>query len=212
MKADPRDAVLLLHGLWMNNIVMSSIAAALTRAEYTPFMLDYRSMRGSLAEHLERIGQRIAALPGSRVHLIGHSMGGVLVLACLTRRPADIRIGRSVLLGAPVSKCQAAQDFAQHAAGRWLLGESIELWRDPPALAVPTGREVGVIAGTHAFGLGPLFVQLPGINDGVVQVEETKVPGLADHIELPVSHTGMLFSADVAQQCVAFLRRGRFQR
>ena len=36
------------------------------------------------------------------------------------------------------------------------------------------------------------------------------VLGLADHLVLPVSHTGMLISATVARQCLAFLRRGRF--
>ena len=210
MKAHEGDAVLLLHGLWMNHFVMSPLAAGLKQAGYLPSLLDYRSMRGTVAEHLQQIEQRMTALPGSRVHLIGHSMGGVLALAWLARQSAQVRIGRTVLLGAPVRKCQAAQDFSQSAVGRWMLGESIELWREPPALAIPPGRDVGAIAGTHAFGLGPLFVHLDGRNDGVVQVEETRIPGLADHIELPVSHTGMLFSADVVQMCVAFLQRGRF--
>lgn len=211
MTAAAREAVLLLHGLWTNHFVMSGIALALTRAGYAPCMLDYRSMRGTLAEHLDRIEERVAALPCARPHLIGHSMGGVLALAWLTRQPAQRPFGRNVLLGAPVSGCRAVEEFARHSAGRWLLGRSLDLWRDPPALAVPPDREIGAIAGTHAFGLGPLFVNLPGISDGVTRVDETRIDGLADHIELPVSHTGMLFSAAVARCCVAFLQHGRFQ-
>jgi hypothetical protein len=60
--------------------------------------------------------------------------------------------------------------------------------------------------------LGQFFVSLDGPNDGVARVEETRLPGMADHLVLPVSHTGMLFSAEVARQSAAFLRHGRFAR
>ena len=55
-------------------------------------------------------------------------------------------------------------------------------------------------------------MSLPGDNDGVVTIEETRIPGLADHIVLPVSHSGMLFSGDVADQTANFLRQGKFAR
>jgi hypothetical protein len=45
-----------------------------------------------------------------------------------------------------------------------------------------------------------------------VSVAETKVPGLADHLELPVSHTGLVLSRKVADAIDAFLRSGRFQQ
>ena len=63
-----------------------------------------------------------------------------------------------------------------------------------------------------AFGLGPLFVSLPGENDGVVTVEETRIEGLRDHLVLPVSHTGMLMSEPVAAQTATFLESGGFRR
>ena len=48
-------------------------------------------------------------------------------------------------------------------------------------------------------------------NDGLVSVAETRLPGATAHLTLPVSHTGMLFSADVARQGCEFLATGRFQ-
>ena len=36
------------------------------------------------------------------------------------------------------------------------------------------------------------------------------MPGIKDHVVLPVSHTGMVFSTLVAQQAARFLRDGRF--
>ena len=71
---------------------------------------------------------------------------------------------------------------------------------------------MGAIAGTQQLGLAQLFVNIPGDNDGVVSVEETRLPGLADHLVMPVSHSGMLFSGAVADQCASFLRDGRFVR
>ena len=62
------------------------------------------------------------------------------------------------------------------------------------------------------MGLGRLFADLNADHDGTVLVEETKLPGAKDHIVLNTSHTSMLFSPEVAQQAVAFLRDGRFER
>jgi hypothetical protein len=67
-----------------------------------------------------------------------------------------------------------------------------------------------VIAGDLGFGLGRLVGTLGGASDGTVLVEETQIAGVADRVVLRVSHTGMLFSATVAQQAGAFLRTGRF--
>ena len=215
------EAVLLLHGLWMNRYVMSPLQAALEAQGFAAHTVGYRSMRGDLQEHLARIDQSMAELGEARIHLVGHSMGGVIALAWRMREAAKPgrQAGRTVLLGSPVSNCEAASNFGSHAAGRLLMGNSVAIWEEAMPLAVPRveqtgegGCEVGAIAGTERFGLGPLFVTLDGENDGVVRVEETWLSGLADHLTLPVSHTGMLIDAEVARQCAAFLRQGRFER
>jgi hypothetical protein len=41
-------------------------------------------------------------------------------------------------------------------------------------------------------------------------VAETRLDGAADHLQLSVSHTGLVLSARVADQTAAFLRLGRF--
>ena len=73
-------------------------------------------------------------------------------------------------------------------------------------------REVGVIADTLAVGLGAVIENLPSPNDGTVAVEETKLPGIKDHLEVSVSHTGLLVSPVVASQTAYFLRHGEFAR
>ena len=68
-----------------------------------------------------------------------------------------------------------------------------------------------MIAGSRPWGLGRLVMRLPGTNDGVVRLEETEVAGMRDRIVLPVSHSGMLVSARVANEIAAFLERGAFE-
>jgi hypothetical protein len=50
----------------------------------------------------------------------------------------------------------------------------------------------------------------PGSSDGTIYVDETRIPGMKEHLVLHVSHTGLPFSAAVAKQTAAFLRSGRF--
>ena len=71
-------------------------------------------------------------------------------------------------------------------------------------------RRVGVIAGKVPFGLGLVVESLASPHDGTVAVAETRLPGIADHCTVAATHTGLLFSAEVADLTLAFLRDGRF--
>jgi hypothetical protein len=73
-------------------------------------------------------------------------------------------------------------------------------------------REVGCIAGNARFGLGHVIGRIEEENDGSVAIEEACLPGACDHLVLPVSHTGMLFSRDVAHPVGYFLVNGSFRR
>ncbi|HEY6240612.1 MAG TPA: alpha/beta fold hydrolase [Burkholderiales bacterium] len=211
MNTSSRETVLLLHGAWMNQWVMGYLAHALRGEGFAVEALSYRTMRGTLVEHLARVSERVAPLQTQRVHLVGHSLGGVIVLRYL-QRGGDKRVRRAVLLGSPVAGCRAAAELAQSAGGELLLGASLGVWREPVDVSVDPRFEVGAIAGTVAFGLGRMVTRLPKPNDGVVCLDETKFPALRDHLTLPVGHTLMLVSPQVARQTATFLRTGAFRR
>lgn len=195
----------------MNGWVMSYLAFALRGEGFAAQALTYRTMRDTLEDHLGRLATRIAESAAPRVHLVGHSLGGVIVLRYLQRKP-DERIRRAVLIGTPVTGCRAAADLAQSACGEFLLGKSLGIWRAPVNATLDPRFEIGVIAGTRAFGIGSMVTRLPEPNDGAVCLDETKFAGMRDHLDLPLGHTVLLVSRRVARETAAFLKTGAFLR
>jgi hypothetical protein len=80
------------------------------------------------------------------------------------------------------------------------------------AVPLTESREVGIIAGTLGLGFGRLVATFDEDNDGTVAVSETRLPGARDHLTLPVTHMGLVWSPRVAVQIAAFLQRGAFLR
>ena len=215
MQAEPfavehplREAVILAHGLWMGGWAMQGLRLLLSRRGYAAYVFDYPTLAHGLDEHARLLAARIAELRQPAIHLVGHSLGGLVILRYL-RKYGERRIGRIVLLGTPARACMAALRFENMAAAERLLGASREIWRSLPDDYRPQ-CELGVIAGSRPWGLGSLVMRLPGTNDGLVRLEETEVAGMRDRIVLPVSHSGMLVSTRVAREVAAFLERGAF--
>ncbi len=203
-----REAVVLVHGLWMSGWIMQGLRLRLSRRGYAAQTFAYPSMAQSLDEHARRLSARIRQVPEPVIHLVGHSLGGLVILRCL-RNHGEGRIGRVVLMGTPVRACMAGRRMDSLTAGKRLLGASRDIWHSLPEVYRPECG-LGVIAGNRPWGLGRVIMRLPGRNDGVVRLEETEVAGMRDRIVLPLSHSGMLVSAQAARQVAVFLERGAF--
>lgn len=204
------EPVIVIHGLWVPGLIMGLLARRITQEGFAARTYAYPTMRLSLSENAERFARYCASLAAPRVHMVAHSMGGLVVLKMLETHP-QLRRGRLVLLGTPYTGSVAAQRLAQFPGGRALLGRSIAEWLRTPR-PVPDGTaEIGIIAGTRGYGLGRLIApDLPQPHDGVVALAETMVPGVTQRMEMKVSHTEMLVSREVARQCCAFLHDGKF--
>ncbi len=209
MAASP-ETVVLVHGLWVHGLAMELQRRALGRLGYNAVAYSYRSVRSSLAENAEGLALYAASLRTPLVHFVGHSLGGAIILSMLARGHGAS--GRIVLEGVPYRDSHAARELRRWELGQAMLGNSMREWLDAEKNADFGRFEIGAIAGSLSLGLGRLVDgALPRPNDGVVTVEETRVPGLRDHIVLPVNHSGMLVSRAVAHQVCAFLRNGAFE-
>lgn len=205
------DVVVLVHGLWTNRHVMSWLGARFRRAGFGVASLTYPSMRHDLARNAARLAEFVERVPADSVHIVAHSLGGLVTLAYLMReRPQRVR--RVVLLGSPIQGCEVGRRIASRGAMRPFLGATARLWAAPTPLLADERYEIGTIAGTVPVGLGRLFVKLDEPSDGVVRPQEARYPRERDHVDLDLAHSQMLVSPAVAKQTIAFLRTGRFER
>lgn len=202
--------VVLLHGLWMRGYIMYWMARRIAQAGYTVYRYSYPSVRVGIAENARRLAAYCHGLGAPQLHLVGHSLGGLLIAHMLDQKH-QLDIGRVVLVGAPFNDSFAARRVCSINVGRALIGTSVTDWMDGVRPQNLSRYEVGVIAGAHGVGFGMMVAPgLPKPNDGTVSVAETIVPGARDHIVLKVSHTQMVISSAVARQVGAFLLDGHF--
>lgn len=209
--------IVFVHGIWMPGAVMARLKQHMEHDHgFRGHLFSYASIRGTLDENAELLADFIRDLGVDKVHLVGHSLGGVVSLRMLALND-DAPPGRVVCLGSPLCGCRAASSVRQHSWASSLLGkalvagvldEAASQWAAP----VTAAREIGVIAGTRALGFGRLVTTFNEDCDGTVMVSETCLPGAKDHLCMPVTHMGLTLSREVADQVAAFLQHGEFLR
>ncbi len=184
------------------------LARRLRRRGFSVHLFSYPSVRADLRANAERLAHFLAALDADTVHLVGHSLGGILIRAVFHYSPPR-QPGRLVTLGAPHGGSRVAQQLNRHAFWRRAMGKGVAqlLAGEPQRWRSPT-REIGAICGTRSLGMGRLLYRgLPRPNDGLLTVKESAFPAAQEHLALPLSHTGMLFSRTLARQVRRFWKR-----
>lgn len=206
-------AAVFVHGLWLNGAEFTLLRRRLARAQgVVTHRFSYPTVRGSMERAVEQLARFVERIDAERVHFVGHSFGGVLLCRYFQKHPCP-RPGRVVILGSPLTGSRSARTVARIALLRRMIGPLVhaELVRDADPRTWACQNELGIIAGTRAMGLGRLFTRFDEDFDGTVGVSETRLPGAKAHLALPVSHMGMLMSAEVAGHVSEFLVRGQFK-
>lgn len=221
------DTVVLLHGLGRGPASMWPVAQTLAREGYEIVNLRYASQRADIAALAEQTlapvfaratnGPAGQATPGGRVHIVTHSLGGILVRQYLRDHGVPASLGRVVMLAPPNGGSEIVDALKGWRVYAWLngpagldLGTAVD--QAPGRLGpLPVGVQVGVIAGDATWN--PLFsAMIPGPDDGKVAVARTHVAGESDHLVLPYSHTWLMNRRETRGQVVRFLRVGHFSR
>ncbi|MFO6464119.1 esterase/lipase family protein [Jannaschia sp. KMU-145] len=209
------DCVVLLHGLARSDASLIVMEEALEAEGFQTVNADYPSTTDDIAALAALTLPRAfaACAPDApAIHVVTHSMGAIL-LRHWYGTATPIRPGRTVMLAPPNQGSELVDALGGLAPFEWMNGPAgLQLGTDglAPRLG-PVWPGVGVVAGTRS--LNPVASAiLPGPDDGKVSVASTRVEGMDDHIELPVTHTFLMNSPLVIGEVLAFLRTGRFDR
>jgi pimeloyl-ACP methyl ester carboxylesterase len=213
--------VILLHGLFRNHRAGKPLQAELEKHGYTAIRVGYASTQAGIDDHAEALSKIISFLPeATEINFVGHSMGNIVVRKYLSdalRENAgmlDPRIKRFVMLGPPNQGSQVAVSASESAFLNTVAGEGFAQlgrdWEEFTQALRPPPIEFGIIAGNTAEASqgNPL---IPGVDDLVVGVEETKLAGARDFLVLPVIHMRMFADRTVQERTVSFLDHGYFR-
>ncbi|MDT5098342.1 MAG: triacylglycerol lipase [Mycobacterium sp.] len=185
--------VLLVHGLGGTKSSWSFVARALAAKgltvdaiTYTPFGTSVEQLADRLVVKVERILSRTGA---DKVHLIGHSLGGVVIAQAIASGRLAGKVDTIVTLGAPFGGSPWAH-LAPFGAIVRALRQGSPLLRRLASAPVPEGVRWLAITAT-------LDMIVPGVRS-VPAHAEVKTVAIGG-----VGHLGMLLSPEVVGSIVA---------
>ena len=214
LAADP--CVVLLHGLWRSDNSMTRMEESLSEAGYRVQNIEYESTEKPveiLADEAVTAGLE-ACGDGETLHFVTHSLGGILVRQYLQERDID-HLGRVVMQGPPNQGSEVIDRYADWPGFEWFSGPAgMQLGTGEasvPRSLGPAHFDLGIIAGNQT--INPILSQsLPGKDDGKVSVDATRLEGMNDHMEMPVTHVFMMRNKEVIEQVLHYLEYGHFDR
>jgi len=197
-----QDTIVLAHGLGGLPLLMRPLAHWLKRDFGQVVNWGYSSLWSKIETHgkdfaallrqLDRGGNR------GRIHLVGHSMGGIIARLALVEYLPE-RLGRFVMIAPHNRGSRVARHLAPHLSrfcppiGQ-LTDDSASFVCTLPPPPVP---ELGVIAAELDF---------------MVPQDNTRLGCECDHIVLPGLHSTLLWRHETADQVRHFLETGKFRR
>lgn len=215
-----KPLTILVHGLHLNSLYMYLLSKRLRQAGFPTYAHNYRSVSQCIEMHSESLRHWIDDHHHDQpFHLVGHSLGGLVIRHFLATYPQYHRqVRHCVTLGTPHLGSTSAR-YAQKLLPA-IINQAYPNALDGRCVQFPDDICLGIIAGSRPIGLGyPVLLwhskmqnlrNNDSIHDGTVYLSETKLNCAKDHIVLPVSHTGLLYDHDTANQVIYFLEHGRF--
>ena len=219
---DTQRVVILMHGLMRTSNSMSGLGAEIRKAHpFTTIALEYASTRASITEHAAALREVIEGLPSQvDISFIGHSMGNIVVRHAigdwLRMEDAETlrRVKQVIMLGPPNQGASIARQLSKVGLFEFLTGPGgMELgagWNEFASRLATPHCPFGIVAGN----LPPSLLANPlvdGQGDFVVSVEETRLPGEADFLEVPRLHSFLMDDPVVQKAVIKFLDHNSFR-
>jgi len=214
---DKTEAVVLLHGLGRTAKSMAYMEERLMAEGYTVYNYNYESRKNEIITMVDDLQEFLGSCcqgKGTSLHFVTHSLGGILVRALIAEKRPD-NLGRVVMLSPPNKGSEVADYIKDYSLFKDILGPAyMQLGTDldsMPNRLGPADFELGVITGNRTIDpISSLII--PGVDDGKVAVEKTKLEGMTDFLVMPVSHAYIMQKPEVVDEVIYFLQQGRFNR
>ncbi len=214
-KLTSKKLCVLLHGYLRSSHSLGDLEKGLKDAGYEVYAVTYPSTQFGIDEFKKQVD---GLLQGSsddfeEIYFVAHSMGGLVTRRVLSGDDHP-KVKRFVMIGPPNQGAVLADlllgwwpsEYVTGPAGKQLV-TGIEGFAKNAG--TPT-CEFGVIAGGRGGdeGWNPL---IPGDDDGVVGVENTKLEGMADFVVVRATHTFLMNKPETVKQVLHFLEHGTFE-
>lgn len=211
--------VLVLHGLLRSRQAMRPMCDYLEeKGDFQVLTVSYASTRADITAHARSLARVVTNLGDDvkEINFVAHSMGNLVIRRYLGGAcalvPKERRLPkRTVMLAPPNNGSKLAERFRDNNIFRSFWGvsgiEIAELNKLQEHLATPPS--FGIIAGGRGTenGNNPW---IPGDDDFVLSVDETRLPGARDFLVVPVLHGLIMVDERVKECTLRFLEEGHF--
>jgi pimeloyl-ACP methyl ester carboxylesterase len=211
-----KQCVVLVHGLWRSGVAMNSIADDLNEFDYQTVSISYPSTSMSIPEIAERY------LPpaideckqggAEQIHLVSHSMGGIVVRQYLQNNhlPSGSKV---VMLSPPNQGSELSEKFGNEGWYQQIVGPAGASLTKKESGIISTLRTieepVGIIAAYRNWSVWP-STWLPEPNDGTVSVASMMLDEMDDFVLINSGHAMIRFNDASQEQIRYFLSKGEF--
>lgn len=201
--------IIILHGLYMHGMVMQPLGHRLREFGYRTKVISYNSVAINQEQVFETIDKALS--PDITNVLVGHSLGGLIIKHYLqSRQPSHAHVSHVVTIGSPMQGASIVTRIQELGISA-ILGNSPSFGLEQHESDWQLPQKLGCIAGTLPLGARSLLMMdNKMMSDGTVTVDETKIAGMTDHIEIRSSHTSLIYSSLVPQHIHHFISNDVF--
>ena len=206
------ETVIFIHGLFRGPRSLLSLAKKVSEHGYRCLIHGYPSTQKKLHEHADEfehslsriIRERIHASPRERsIHLVTHSMGGIVARIALSQLHQDnlIYFDKLIMLTPPNQGSALARLISQLSPtlSDSIIKPLVEMsnHKDSAIRQIPVPKKVriGIIAAKYDHACPP---------------ESTKIDQQTDHIVLNSGHSFIMNYAETSRQVLSFLMNDHF--
>lgn len=216
LTARSEETVVLLHGLARTPRSMDKMERALSGEGYRVINLGYPSRKHPIEQLSRLVSEQIdhQTAASDQVHIVAHSLGGILVRHMQRHHPIT-NLKRVVMLSPPNQGSEVVDKIGGLKLFHWINGPAgAQLGTSDDGFVSKLGPidfELGVITGDRSINWINSCM-IPGKDDGKVSTTSARVDGTKDFKIVPATHPFIMKKKNVIRDVKLFLSSGSFAK